>query len=196
MADLERDWPDICMASGEPVWFLYPERTRVLAADLRVHLPRVIRYNGALPWSDLQHLALCVGLADLLGFPTSARPYIAAHDLHEAVVGDLPTHLKRLVPAYKDIEHAWEAHVHRSIGLEWPVPEDIAWSVKRIDQVALCVEMDCMGHAMASGVATRRGVVVSPFMREVFARVAELSDEVLWERVCAALPGLSEVSGG
>lgn len=186
----ERTWPDICMASGEPVWFLTPDRTRILPADLRVHLPRVIRYNGALGWSVLQHLALCVELAERLGFPTPAIPYIAAHDLHEAVVGDLPTHMKRLLPAFKEIEDAWEAHVHRSLGLEWPVPESIRASVKRIDQIALALEMTCLRHAMAEGVATRRGVLVGEDMRVAFAMIARLDDDALWRVVCRALPAL------
>jgi hypothetical protein len=189
-ANVERAWPDICMASGEPVWFREPHRTVVRPADLRAHLPRVIRYNGALPWSVLQHLALCVELAEALGFPTPAVPYIAAHDLHEAVVGDLPTHLKQLVPAFRDIEDAWEAHVHRSLGLDWPVPEPVRASVKRVDQIALAVEMACMGHAMAEGVAARRHVVVLPLMREAFAAVAGLTDDARWRVLCRVIPAL------
>jgi hypothetical protein len=192
MDPVARTWPDICMASGEQVWFLEPHRTRILPADLRVHLPRVYRYNGALPWHDLQHLALCVDLAEVLGFPFPAVPYIAAHDLHEAVVGDLPTHMKRLLPGWKEIEHAWEAHVHRSLGLDWPVPEPIQASVKRIDAIALAVEMECMGHVMAAGVAQRRGVVLGVVARAAFERVALLSDDALWQVLCQALPVLEE----
>ena len=56
------------MASGEGVWFEHPERTRILPMDLRVHLSRLCRYNGALDWSVLQHLALCVELGTLYSY--------------------------------------------------------------------------------------------------------------------------------
>jgi hypothetical protein len=186
-----RTHPDICMASGEPVWFLYPERTTVRPADLRAHLARVCRYNGALPWTDLQHLALCCEIS-ARGYVADALPYVAAHDLHEAVVGDLPTHLKKLLPGWKAIEDGWEAHVHRSLGLAWPVPEDIRVTVKQIDRIALCVEMDGLGHVMAAGCAERRGVVVTEEMRSAFRAISRLTDDGCWRVLCRALPALGE----
>lgn len=188
-----KDWPDICMASGEPVWFLYPERTRIRAADLQTHLARECRYNGALPWSVLQHLALCVELARHAAVAAAHLPYVAAHDLHEAVVGDLPTHLKRLLPAFAPIEDAWEAHVHRSMGLSYPPEPEVKAAVKRIDHLALALEMDRFGHAMAVGVAERRGLVVTADVRDIIASVANRDQAACWAGVAALLPALAIV---
>jgi hypothetical protein len=189
---VEKTWPDICMASGEPVWFLHPERTTIRPADLRVHLARVCRYHGALDWSVLQHLALCVELAERLDYRAGLVPYVAAHDLHEAVVGDLATHLKRLVPVFADIEHAWEGHVHRSLGLAWLPPQSIRDDVKHIDKIAIAVEMWGHQHVMASGVAERRGVTIIQPMYAAFAAIQRLNEDACWRVLCRALPALGD----
>lgn len=188
----DKTWPDICTASGRGVWFLHPERTVIDPADLREHLPRVCRYNGALPWSDLQHLALCVLLARCESYASETLAYVAAHDLHEAYIGDLPTHMKRHLSGWREIEAAWEKHTHESLGLRWPLDEHVKKSVKAIDKVALCVEMDRMGHVMAEGVAQRRGVTVDDGMRSVFNTVLRLTDSERWDILVEAIPSLTK----
>lgn len=187
-----KTWPDASMASGEPVWYQYPERTRIFPEDLYVHLSREYRYHGALPWTVLQHLALCVRLGHHFKVDAEAIPYIAAHDLHEAVVGDLATHLKNLIPIFKVIEDNWEAHIHRNLGLEHPTPNHIREAVKYVDNQALSLEMHMMGHALAEGVGERRGFVATEELRQVWGDVSQLSDGRCWAVLCNALPALSD----
>lgn len=158
LSDLrERDRPTGITRTGQSVFHADPSRTVVSMADVVPALSRLYRYNGALNWTVLQHLVLCVELLDHED-PWNERPslgeldrelvgrYVAAHDVHEAYVGDLVTGLKQLLPGWREIEAAWEGHVHRALGLAWPVPEDIAQVVKRIDVTALAVEMRTLGH--------------------------------------------------
>lgn len=136
-------------SSGAPIVYLDPSQTPVRAVDMRLHLARVCRYAGGRDWSVLEHLVLCTDIARYLGVPRSMWPYVAAHDLHEAYIGDLPTGLKQVLPEWKErIEGPWEAHVHRAIGLTWPVPPEIEAEVKRVDRRALLAEMTCLDHPL------------------------------------------------
>jgi hypothetical protein len=139
---------DFVLASGRCVWLLEPARTEIIWSDLLIHTTRICRYSGARHWTVLQHLALCVRLAEIY-HPDDrvVAGYAGAHDLHEAVVGDMQPSMKRLLPDYKRcIETPWELHVHRSLRLAWPPDEELAAKVKDIDHVALAVEMEALKH--------------------------------------------------
>lgn len=128
--------------TGQVVHYLDPSKTKVIAEDLQTHLGRIIRYGGARDVSVLEHLALCVTLAQRRKFDPLTLAYVAAHDLSEAYILDLPTPMKDVLPAYRELlEEPWDAHVHRAVGLEWPPPQDIATAVHDVDLRALVVEM-------------------------------------------------------
>lgn len=158
------DIPDICTARGKGVWYLEPERTVVDMADVLLHLARVNRYAGARSCNVLEHTALCVRVFDEMVAPLAgparlSRRYVAAHDLHEAYVLDLPSGLKRRLPEYKErIERPWEAHVHRSLGLAWEPPPGSAAIVEQVDGLALVAEMALLGHPLRDVAAARRGI--------------------------------------
>lgn len=128
----------------------------VYAEDVKTALSRQCRYAGAVDVSVLAHSALCVLLADTmvdhaLVTPSTSkdgmlrkrlRAYAAAHDLHEAYVTDVPSPLKRLLPAYKVIEERWERYVHARAGLVWPGPV----LVHDIDRRAVVVETAILEH--------------------------------------------------
>lgn len=145
-------------ASGALVWFHDPAQTEVRPGDLCIALGRMGRYAGAIPVTVLDHLALCVGLARLYGYSPEEIAYCAAHDLHEAYVLDLPAALKALLPDYCTIEDAWEAHVHRSVGLAWPLPPKTRDRMKYVDYRARVVEMTTAGHPRACFAADLDGV--------------------------------------
>lgn len=138
--------PDIVTASGQAVWFRWPERTPVVPRDLRVQLATIRRYQGVIDVPILAHLALCVRLAEALGAPEGARPYVAAHDLHEAYVGDLPTRLKPLVAGWAQLERSWEAWVHRCLRLDQAAGYGLSAWVRLIDRAALWAEMHHWRH--------------------------------------------------
>jgi hypothetical protein len=174
-------------ATGRHVWYLEPSRTAVVEQDLYAHLSRQCRYAGAVEWTVLQHLALCVELARPYGPDVMA--YAAAHDLHEAYVPDLPWALARLLPGYAELSNAWEQHVHTSVGLEWPPPVAIEERVKRIDILAVHLEV----HAVPSSVAIRQALVETygaPPSEALLdaARACQVQPRGLWARVWGALP--------
>ena len=114
-------------------------------AELAVMLSRICRYNGAIPWSVGQHLLLCDDLARAL--PKLTRRYVRFHDVHEALVMDVPSPLKPFLGApYADLEARAEADVHRRAGLSWPPPLDIAAEVARIDRLAFQHEVWILGQ--------------------------------------------------
>ncbi len=184
------EWPEAHAASGLPFWFTHPERTPVDPSDLFIHLSRKCRYGGAILFSVLRHLALCEWLCRHLDAPQDHRAHVVAHDLHEAYIGDVITGLKRYLLDFADIEAGWEGHVHRSIDLTWPPSADVAASVRLVDLVALCAEMDTLGHAAAGAVAQKYGIVVTDPMRQAVRTICQLTDEQCWFNVCLAVPGL------
>lgn len=130
--------------SGQPIWYERPEETKIVLVDIRSGLFHEARYAGQLGHhrvSVLEHSVVVTRLCQV----DEARPYAAAHDAHEAYVKDIPTGLKQLLPEYRRIEDKWEEHVHRALGLEWPVPPEIRAEVKRADRRAAAVEMTLGG---------------------------------------------------
>ena len=133
--------------SGVSIYYGEPTRTRILEADLIHHL-QDRRYNGAIDVSILQHLALCVRLARSRGYGEVQTACCAVHDIHEAYLRDIPAGLKQLLPDYRRLEEIWEAHIWNVAGLSM-TPDNVE-AVKRIDQLALVIEMEYHSHPLLS----------------------------------------------
>lgn len=157
-------------ASGQPVLFLDPPATVVLWEDLVV-TGKIYRFGAVLDWTVLQHSCLVTKLAHIAGASKKVQAYCAAHDLHEAYVGDIPAPLKEVVPEFRDVELPWMEHVHKSLGMEWPVPEEIEQEVKHHDLRALVVEADVFEHPLKKHIADKLGAPSSKekLAIEVFA---------------------------
>jgi len=115
---------------------------------------RIPRWGGRLKLevSLLDHLALCLVLHDQGAerwprdqYQLVAR-YLAAHDLHEVVLLDVPAPLKALLPDYRALEARWAESFHRRLGLTWPVPQKVQDRVKEIDLYAGAVELGNAGE--------------------------------------------------
>lgn len=99
-------------------------------------LGHTTRFNGVIPVSVLKHLA--AGVLAVEGLMRSGRAWapdpawkqprqedqrtiyvrhIAAHDLHEAVIGDVPAYMKALLPDFVALEERWEAKIKGDFGL-------------------------------------------------------------------------------
>jgi len=131
---------NIRTASGQPIWYLYPEKTQILLEDIYAG-QRNIRYSGQNLVSIMQHSAICTGLSQLYGYSVEEIAYCAAHDLHESYINDLPKGLKEVLPDYCAIEEKWEARVHTALGFTWPPTHAMQEKIKHVDIRALCVEM-------------------------------------------------------
>ena len=145
-----------------------PAGFEVVPEDLRYALSRQCRYAGHCDVTVLQHLHICIQLAHLYGYDAAATAYCAAHDLHEAYVQDIVRPLKALLPDYQRIEALWEAHVHRAVGLEWPLDPLMAQQVKRVDQRAVICEKVLTGFSLdARWIEVHGGPMVAPEDRVV-----------------------------
>lgn len=189
------DHPDMHTRSGAGVWFDQPHRTPVLETDLRHALANVVRYNGHFPITVLQHLSLCTNIARRSGMGVRLVGLCAAHDLHEAYIGDLCGTMKRLVPSWETIEGSWERHVHMALGLTPPSDVEAVW-VKDVDLRALVIEMTWARHP---GLATvRQHFSYEPCSADldVMARIVHRREPALWSDVWTAVQlAVTEASG-
>lgn len=175
-------------ASGREIWYLDPSRTEVVPEDLRTHLARQCRYAGAVGWSVLEHTALVVELARRAGCTPLEVAYCAAHDLHEAYTPDIPWALKLVVPGYDQVEHLWAEHVHRSVGLAWPVPEAIQRIVRRYDLRSIVVEVHLGGTSEKLRADAIENLGGPPGAHEIEAgRWCQVQAPALWTRVWLAV---------
>lgn len=114
-------------------WDLIRDRLLESAAALR-------RGGGAWALSILDH---CVLVANLCAHPGSKRLALA-HDLHEPLVCDMPSPLKRVVRReWRPVEEVAARAVERLLGLD-PTPEERE-EVRRADRLALLVEARQVG---------------------------------------------------
>ncbi len=150
MTDTNID-PDACHMtswSNQKIYFDKPWLYTVTQLDIVRYGIGQRRYNGGIDWSIMQHHALCLELARVF-FNESPdlkiiEGYVAVHDEHEGVVGDMTSGLKKFCPGFKEIEVLWERHFHNSQGLWYkyrPLKE-----VKWIDMRALELEMHYLEH--------------------------------------------------
>jgi len=150
---------DMITACGHSVIFNSPESTPVDFRDIEIHTRNICRYNGALNWRLVQHLALCGALVDYTQDSNDEmviqRGYAIAHDFHESYVCDIPTGFKPYLTNYKSLEDFWEAYVHYEIDLPLKYRDDNL--IKHIDSRALVCEMFFMNHPAASLVMKLNG---------------------------------------
>ena len=116
-------------------------------------LARIPRYGGQSdePFSVLQHLLLCDSIASYLEFnDPELRLRIILHDVHEYIIGDFPSPLKRLLDEksggfIKELERSIDVAVHAAAGLTEEPPEVALISkriIKQIDHLALFYEVN------------------------------------------------------
>lgn len=110
--------------------------------DIFHSLPHLNRFVGhsSRPYSVAEHTINCVLMAEKLGYSAKDRLLVLIHDFTEAYVGDCPSPLKRLLPAYSEIEAKVEHVILERLGLE-PLTDLEFMKVKKIDYSMLVLEM-------------------------------------------------------
>lgn len=124
--------------SRVPVRFDDPSQQIVLEADLFAGLHGKRRWNGYARGDVLVHLAHCTKMARVDNANPFAVAYIAAHDLHEAYIGDFPRPGKSALAGYEEMEKAFHDRVHEHFGLY--LSKGYGRSTKRYDIRGLLAE--------------------------------------------------------
>lgn len=166
-------------------------RERLLAA-LPDQLARINRWNGAphLPYTVAQHAALVAQrMRDLHG-PLAARAGLH-HDDHEIFLSDIPFPTEALIedvaPGYIfRTRAALDAVLFPLLGLQYPIPDDLAAALARAHDEVVATEMrDLSGHrAPELDALERRGV--RPLKQRIRALAWPKAAE-LWEATRDAL---------
>ncbi|MFE1574261.1 metal-dependent phosphohydrolase [Comamonas odontotermitis] len=125
--------PNILLASGVYFHFDDPLRTGVSVEDIAHALSHLCRFTGHCRefYSVAQHAVLVSQLV-----PPELAYQALHHDDVEAVMGDMSSPLKKLIPEYKRLEHEIERAILAQRGIRLPMPDE----VKRADLIALRTE--------------------------------------------------------
>lgn len=117
--------------------------------DIAKSLSQITRYRGAtkFPITVAEHSVMVSRIAGELGGREAAL-YGLVHDVHEIVVSDIPSPLKKFfadtnphfAQTLRYVEGLADVTLWPVLGVRYPMPEAVAAIVKRADLIALAVE--------------------------------------------------------
>ena len=119
--------PWIQTYTGRKVDLLAPLPGQFDPVDITWHLAHLCRFTGATHrfYSVAEHSVLvCQHVMQLTNDPDTHRAALL-HDGTEAYLGDVSRPLKKLLPTYMGIEHAFEEIITRRFALKWHDREKI-----------------------------------------------------------------------
>lgn len=136
------------MLSGRRLHLLDPSPLDLDLGDLVIGISRVNRWCGQtvgeIGFNVAQHSVLVEQVLGELVWPAAAfevRRWALAHDLAEAVYGDVVTPVKAVLgKPYRELEHRLEMALSMALGFGTCVPEEWRKSVKRADKIAAVSE--------------------------------------------------------
>ena len=133
----------ITLASGVTFDIAHPWVYPLPIRDVSHSLSNICRFTGHCRWfySVAQHSVLVSYLV-----PKEHALEGLVHDAVEAIVGDMSSPLKKLVPEYKQIEHMVEQSIAFSLGVSFPLPP----CVKEADTLLLEKEQEYLMAPKAS----------------------------------------------
>ncbi len=116
---------------------LNPNFSKIKIETIAWSLSNLCRFNGhtAEFYSVAQHSVLCSYLV-----PDNLAYDALMHDSAEAIIGDVSTPLKNLLPDYKKIESIIEIALFKTFGVKHPLPPEI----KTADLTMLKAERDLL----------------------------------------------------
>lgn len=88
------------------------------ATNLLESLAREHRFQGQMPWTVLQHQRACGLAAEQLSNDKAFQARVKTHDLHEAVMRDIPSPVKAaLGDVYQDLEDTVQLKLEQAMGI-------------------------------------------------------------------------------
>jgi hypothetical protein len=129
--------------TGVMFWPIDPRPEEVRIDDIAHHLSLLCRYNGAcaVMYSVAQHSVLVSRIV-----PLEHALWGLMHDAAEAYVGDMVRPLKKMLPAYAEIEERVMRAIAKRFELPWPEPPEIKIAD---DRVLMTEQRDLMGPSPA-----------------------------------------------
>ncbi len=131
--------PWIQTVSGKAIDLARPDPSQIDPRDLIHGVAHLCRFTGHVDrfYSVAEHSVQAWMWAGRLGLPTEVCRQALAHDLHEAITGDVASPIKRVLgDTWRRFEGSVEYAVRRRLGL----PRVFAPIVRRIDTSLLLVE--------------------------------------------------------
>jgi uncharacterized protein len=136
------------MLSGRRLHLLDPSPLDLDLNDLVIGISRVNRWCGQtlgeVGFNVAQHSVLVEQILGEMVWPAAAfepRRWALAHDLAEAVYGDVVTPVKAVLGrAYRELEQRLERALSLALGFGPSVPEEWRKAVKRADRIAAVSE--------------------------------------------------------
>ena len=136
------------MLSGRRLHLLDPSPLDLDLHDLLIGISRVNRWCGQtvgeVGFNVAQHSVLVEQILSAMVWPGAAFEvcrWALAHDLAEAVYGDVVTPVKAVLgSAYRELEHRLERALCLALGFGAAVPEEWRKAVKRADRIAAVSE--------------------------------------------------------
>lgn len=137
------DNPWVQSASGRAVSLITPQISDIDILDIAEGLSKQCRYNGQMGtfYSVAQHSVYV-----MRQMPIELRPYGLLHDAHEAYMGDITQPVKRAfrelggIRTLNKIERNLDEAIYKSMGLDFPIPNDIKDLIHAADRRLLATE--------------------------------------------------------
>jgi uncharacterized protein len=131
----------IVTMSGREVDLINPDPKTIWIMDLIYAISQLNRFTGHTkePYTVLQHSLQCQRYAEDKEWSKEAQLACLCHDLHEGIIGDISTPMKRAVPEIAAVEKRVEAAVHKSLGLT-EIMQKHESQVKQADLAMLLLE--------------------------------------------------------
>lgn len=136
----------ISVTGGQFFDLLHPENSEYSIDVIASALSNLCRYTGHVTrfYSVAEHSVLVSKIV-----PPKLALAGLLHDASEAFVGDVSSPLKKLVPAYREIEDNIQADIARRFGLEYPFPEEIHKADKQLywaERKMIAPAVDALWH--------------------------------------------------